>query len=316
MKSRENIWRLLRVGVVISLLLFLWLVSGKNEEKQDVINEEKQNTITAESYTDEAEPIRENELIALQEELESMLAETEGKWSVYVKNLDTEDEISINPQEMYAASLIKLFVMESSFAHMEELIENDSLYSGDENVSRETIAETLNAMITVSDNESYNEMVRLHSKDRSFTEGCIAVGEYLEEKDYRHTGIYHTLHPAYSAYEETEINGNNYTSVTDCASLLESIYRGECVSKESSEKMLNLLLQQQVVHKIPAGIPEGIPVANKTGETDEVQHDVAIVFGPKADYILCVMSSEITDMNVATEKIQEISAKVYKELEE
>ena len=54
--------------------------------------------------------------------------------------------------------------------------------------------------------------------------------------------------------------------------------------------MLNLLSNQENTWKIPQGLPDGIKSANKTGETDQDQHDIAIVYGEKTTYILCVMS--------------------------
>ena len=54
--------------------------------------------------------------------------------------------------------------------------------------------------------------------------------------------------------------------------------------------MLSLMNQKNTA-KIPAGISADIP-ANKTGETDLDQHDMAIVYGPKTTHILCVMSVE------------------------
>ena len=43
--------------------------------------------------------------------------------------------------------------------------------------------------------------------------------------------------------------------------ILEKIYEGTCISQEASEEMLELLLGQQTVTKIPAGLPEGVEVA-------------------------------------------------------
>lgn len=56
---------------------------------------------------------------------------------------------------------------------------------------------------------------------------------------------------------------------------------------------------------------EEADAANKTGETDTCQHDVAIVYGPSVDYILCVMSEDLTNSDDAVLTIQEISSTVY-----
>ena len=118
----------------------------------------------------------------------------------------------------------------------------------------------------------------------------------------------HTLHPAASAQET--LGGRNMTSVKDCGALLEKIYNKECVSPEASEEMLNLLKNQENTWKIPEGLPEGILSANKTGETDQDQHDIAIVYGEKTAYIICVMSENCPEGTAVT-NIQKISGLVY-----
>ena len=103
---------------------------------------------------------------------------------------------------------------------------------------------------------------------------------------------------------------HNTTTVSDCGLLLERIFKGECVSKEASEKMLELMMNQKNTAKIPTGISEDIPIANKTGETEEDQHDMAIVYGKKTDYIICVFSTTGNE-GYAVPRIQNISRTVY-----
>ena len=221
-----------------------------------------------------------------------------------------QETFTIHDTRMYAASLIKLFAMEYSYQNMDALVANDSTYSGSEAASREKIDGLLRSMIEASDNESFNELVRMQSEDRSFTEGCKKINAYLKKSPYNETGIYHTLHPSASAQESIS-KQRNYTSAEDCGMLLERIYEGTCVSREASEEMKNLLLHQRLTEKIPAGVPQGVEVANKTGETDSTQHDAAIVFGPETDYILWVMSSGLTDGDEAVLMVKKISTEVY-----
>mgnify|MGYP002799092368 CR=1 FL=1 len=163
----------------------------------------------------------------------------------------------MNHQEMYAASLIKLFVMEKTYEDYDTVLENDMEYTGDLSQSQKKIVDLLTDMIQISDNEAFNELVRIQNKERSFSEGC-----------------------------------------------------------EELNDMLMLLLGQERDYKIPAGVPEHVTVANKTGETDSCQHDAAIVFGESGDYILCVMSEGLTDTEAAAALIQEISAGVYAWMEQ
>ena len=73
--------------------------------------------------------------------------------------------------------------------------------------------------------------------------------------------------------------------------------------------MLDLLLSQEVTWKIPAGVPAEAKIANKTGETDDDQHDIAIIYGEKTTYILCVMSENGGE--TAGANIQALSGIVY-----
>ena len=260
---------------------------------------------TETSETEEADQMESLEAL-----LTEMIGGEDGTWSIYVKNLDTDVSIVINDEPVYAASLIKLFVMEKTFRDMDMLIDNDAAYTGSEEESRQKIMTTLENMIEISDNESYNELVRIESSSRSFSEGCTIINNYLQDSIYSETRIYHTLSP--SNTEEERISSNrNHTSAVDCGMLLEAIYDGTCVSEDASSQMLDLLLAQQSRGKIPAGVPEDIEVANKTGETDETQHDAAIVYGEDTDYILCVLSDEVPDSNAAASLIREISSEVY-----
>ena len=171
-----------------------------------------------------------------------------------------------------------------------------------------TIKGLLREMITVSDNEAYNQLVKYNSTSRSFLSGASVVNRYLEKNKYTKTGCHHTLHPASSA--SVGDGRSNITSAKDCGILLEHIYNGTCVSSRYSKEMRNLLLAQTRRWKIPSGIPSGVRVANKTGETSSVEHDMAIVYGKKKDYIICVFSNTGSE-NYALPRIREISRTVY-----
>mgnify|MGYP000609300149 CR=1 FL=1 len=161
-------------------------------------------------------------------------------------------------------------------------------------------------MITVSDNESCNELGRLQSDTYDFIDGAKQVNKYLKKRDIRRPVI--RAHCIRQHRNSLHLVGIIRQQVTDCGKLLERIYRGECVSKEASEEMLDLLKNQQNTSKIPEGLGVDVPTANKTGETDEDQHDIAIVYGTKTTYILCVMSENASN---AIANIRNISRVVY-----
>ena len=248
----------------------------------------------------------------LKPQLESVIAGYDGNWSVYVQDLETGEEIILNDTPMYSASLIKAFVMAKTFEDMELVLENEAkqMKTDAENAAVQTkVDDLLTNMITVSDNESCNELGRLQSEKHDFLDGAQKVNEYLEKEGYSETSYQSTLHP--SASPKLSLGERNMTSVKDCGLLLERIYRGECVSEESSEQMLELLKRQENTTKIPEGVPADVKTANKTGETDEDQHDIAIVYGVKTTYVLCVMSEGWKSGGDAVENIRNISSMVY-----
>ena len=55
----------------------------------------------------------------LEPQLEATVSGYDGNWSVYVKDLETEEEFVINDEPMYSASLIKAFVMAKTFEDMD-----------------------------------------------------------------------------------------------------------------------------------------------------------------------------------------------------
>lgn len=235
-------------------------------------------------------------LSGLKNTLKTMTSKYGGSWSIYVKNLKTGDILSLNDKAMYPASTIKVFVMASLYNEIKagRVKETSQIQS------------LLNSMITVSSNESYNALVKAQSSSGNFLSGAAVINKYLKNNGYTSTRVHHTLHPASSA--RVTDGSSNTSSAKDCGVLLEKIYKGTCVSKEYSQKMLNLLLAQERRWKIPAGIPSGIKVANKTGETTTTDHDIAIVYGKKTDYVICVFSSGSSS---ASTKIAAISKTVY-----
>ena len=214
----------------------------------------------------------------LKKNVQSVLNSYGSGWSVYVKDLKTNTSFTINDTSMYPASIIKLFVMEATYASVRE--KRIALTANVKSLLRE--------MITESDNTSYNSLIRVIGKG-NFSAGCSYINNYIKQKGHTGTGVHHTLHPSGSSYQ-TDGLGSNRSSARDVGLLLERIYRKKSVSAAYSQQMLNLLLNQQRRWKIPYSLPAGVKCGNKTGETDSYQHDGAIVYGPKKDYIIVVFA--------------------------
>ena len=207
-----------------------------------------------------------------------------GSWSVYVKNLSSGETVNINSnQRMISASIIKLFVMASAY----EEISNNRI------TETSTLNSNISAMITYSSNESTNSVIN------SLPNKMNTVNNYNSNNGYSNTSL--------NRYLGGSRTPENYTSAQDVGNLLEKIYRGE-ISR--SNDMLNLLKNQQVRHKIPAGISGNVVVANKTGELSDVENDSAIVYSG-GDYIIVVLSNGVNNTSKAQETVKGVSSIVY-----
>lgn len=211
---------------------------------------------------------------------------TEGIWSVYAKNLATNSvKININNQKLESASLIKLFIMATAYEEIER-----------GNLNKDEVIGDILIMINKSDNNAANRII-----DKL---GLPKINNYIITNGYSSTEIRRKM-------LQSSDNGDNYTSVVDVGNLLEKIYRGTCVSQNSSKEMLDILKTQTLKNKIPAGIPSGVETANKTGELDDVENDAAIIYKEDANYVIVVMSNNLKDTAAARNNIKEISSRVY-----
>ena len=220
-----------------------------------------------------------------------------SEWSVYVKNLNSDRSIYINKRRFTAASTIKLFTMGATYDKIQKkkLTKTSHIYS------------LLYSMITYSSNDAFNSL----SGDYV---GTDYINQFIKKNGFTSTAQYKGIGPStHPYYTQTTSYGVNHTSAKDCGKLLEMIYDGKLVSKAASKEMLNLLKQQKLRSKIPAGIPSGITVANKTGEYENFQHDTAIVYGKKTTYIICIFSEDTVGAN-SYYHIQQLSRLVYNHL--
>lgn len=62
---------------------------------------------------------------------------------------------------------------------------------------------------------------------------------------------------------------------------------------------------------IPAELPEGVRVANKTGAIEGIQHDAAIVYAPFGTYYLILMSDGLADSKAGIAELARLSRFVY-----
>ena len=137
--------------------------------------------------------------------------------------------------------------------------------------------------------------------------GIEYVNQYIKENGYEETIL------------EDQFGDGSTTSVTDCGKFLENVYNnsesdgkaGDSASENIPDKMMADLRNQATSGKIHEGLEQEGGFANKTGDLDGVENEVAIVFnehGP--DYIICIMSQDV-NKEAAPVVIQRLSSEVY-----
>lgn len=104
---------------------------------------------------------------------------------------------------------------------------------------------------------------------------------------------------------------DNYTTAADICFLLERICKGELINKEYSALILSFLQAQKVNDRLPRYLPPGIEVAHKTGLEKGVVHDAGIIFSPKGNYIICVLTREVKSYAKAKKFIAKLSLLTY-----
>lgn len=111
--------------------------------------------------------------------------------------------------------------------------------------------------------------------------------------------------------------GRLFLMIDDCAHgsghLLDPV--AGALSPERCRAILDRLEQSGDRTRLVAGLPEGIPVAHKSGWIDDMEGDVGIVRSPGGDYILAVFlfrDARRFSSRQATATIAEISRQIYR----
>ena len=214
----------------------------------------------------------------------------QGDWSLYFEDVDTGGRISINSHQVYSASLIKMFVAQTAYQKIAEGKLTETAKLNDE----------IRKMLTYSDNEAWKYVARSIGGG-GYSQGMIEMTKLAQASGFSDTGQFY----------QGEHKNYNFTSVNDCGAYLKGLLDGTIVNAAYSEKILSLLKQQQHRQKIPAGIPDTVKTANKTGELDYIQGDAAIVYAPSGTYILVIIGDDLQDGYGQIDKICELSSMVY-----
>lgn len=270
------------------------VIDTEDEETQgdtDGAQDGQENTVDENTSAADAA----SELTELERQIQECIASVPASGAqaaVYVESLTDGAYALVSGGQMQSASLIKLYIAGCVYEQM-DMVCSQEAYAGETD-------ELLRIMITISDNDATNTLVRrLGQGDASA--GMVQVNQFCSSHGFSETHMGRLMLDFNSA-------DDNYTSVGDCGRLLRAYCCGEI---SGSSEIIELMKQQERTEKIPAGVPAGVVTANKTGELTDVENDAAIIYTDTGTYILCVMMSGLSDTYAARGTITQVSSQVY-----
>jgi beta-lactamase class A len=197
----------------------------------------------------------------IQKKLDSMPKNT--KWAVSVRDLNSDRMANINAdRQLEAASLYKLFLL----APLEKKISADNWKS---KLGKQTIGTCVELMIKKSDNDC-----------------AIAVADYVGWKAI-------DSHNQTLGFKKTKLNAkdNQQTTARETADLLYRLQNSQILSDKGRRAFFDALYEQEYRYGIPTGCGQDCLVGNKTGQSQDVKHDAAIVTHGRSQYVVVIMSS-------------------------
>ncbi|MDD5583596.1 MAG: class A beta-lactamase-related serine hydrolase [Candidatus Omnitrophica bacterium] len=213
-----------------------------------------------------------------------------------------------------AASLIKLPILATAFRavaekriSLEEVVTvsrkditgGSGILKGKILPVKLTFQDLLRIMIANSDNTATNKVINILGID------------YIN-KTFRKLGLRDSsLRRKMMDFSGRRRGVENYTSASDIVFLLKQIYKNELVDAGASGLALSFLKQQKVNDRIPLYLPDEVDVAHKTGLERGVVHDAGIVYAPKGDYIVCVLTKKVKNYKTAKKFIAKLSLLTY-----
>jgi beta-lactamase class A len=234
---------------------------------------------------------------------------------VAIKDLKSGEQILINEEEVFPqASSIKIHILSEVYKQAVEgkfkltdikqlsvsvRVNGSGILSslGEKSVSL-SIRDYCVFMIVLSDNSATNFLIDLV--------GLKAINESLQKNSATKTKLQRVMMDIQAAKEGRE----NISTPKDVMSILEKMYYGTLVNKQSSDDMLSIMKLDKD-GPLKSGIAPAVPIANKGGDIEGVRTDVGIIYLENNPYIICVMTKMLQREEDGPKIITDISREAY-----
>jgi beta-lactamase class A len=240
----------------------------------------------------------------------------DGVMGIAIEDLTTREHFFLHEDEVFAqASSIKITVLANLYAQAQQgklkltdlytvqssdLVPDSDIMNGlTPGVTRVTLRDLATMMVAVSDNSATNVLI-----DRV---GMQNVNAMLDSLALTHTRLRRKMMDLKAAKEGRE----NVSTPREMMQLLDAIYRGKVLNKESTADFFKMLS----THKdsfIPRDLPPDLEIANKPGELEAVRNDSGIVFVEGRPYVICVMAAFLRNERDGEEAISKVSLATWR----
>lgn len=246
--------------------------------------------------------------------------------TIIFRDINASSGFSINPDEKYTpASLLKVPVMMVYYKIAEETpgILNDRItYTGSKDSNA---VEDIRSAVTLKRGETYTvEELIEHMIRYSDNNAVDLLTQHL--LDTNNLGDYAAV------FSDLGIDPRSLKTYSDTVTasqyllFIRALYNSTYLSREYSEKAMELMSATDFSEGIESGVPNDVSVAQKFGEvrmTDasgnqigKQLHNCGVIYYPKHPYILCIMTKDSsTDIPSLEHFIASISGTVYKHMQ-
>jgi beta-lactamase class A len=235
----------------------------------------------------------------------------DGVMGVAIEDLKTGDRFFLHEDEVFAqASSIKIAVLANLYLQAKQgklkltdlytvqssdLVPDSDIMGGlTPGVTRITLRDLATMMVAVSDNSATNVLI-----DRV---GMDNVNAMLDSLGLAHTRLRRKMMDLDAAKQGRE----NISTPREMMMLLEAIYRGKLLNKESTADFFKVLSTNKNSW-IPRDLPADVKSANKPGALEGVRNDSGIVFVEGRPYVICVMTAFLTNERDGEQAISRVS---------
>lgn len=191
--------------------------------------------------------------------------------------LDPDLRFSVKPDEVVAYSVL-------------EFLDSNNTY---------TLMDLIKLMIIYSDNTAANFLINLL--------GMENVNACIRELSLAETRLQRRMMDS----ESRKAGKENLTTAAEMADIMIRLERGEILDPDSSKRMLDVMKGQSDECMMRVDLPDDIPIARKTGELENLDHEIAIVYGEKYHYLYVFFVWDAQSNNESRQVIQRTSKIVF-----